>query len=70
MPIAIIAGALRSLPRLTRDLRGPLPDIANAPDDAEPMVHVVPNDDGLFTWSLVFPEEPPSDDRPRRRRTA
>jgi len=58
IPLALIAGALRQLPRLIRDVRGPLPDIADAPEDAEPIARVLPNDDGLFTWSMRFPEDP------------
>jgi len=66
MPIALIAGALRQLPRLIRDLRGPLPDIADPPEDAEPIARVLPNDDGLFTWSMRFPEDPSHGAPPER----
>lgn len=53
----MIVAILRTLPRLIRDLRSPLPDIPAAPDDAEPMAHVLPNDDGWFTSSLRLPED-------------
>jgi hypothetical protein len=60
---AIIVTVARLVPRVTRDLSGPLPDIGTAPDDAEPMAVILPNDDGLFTSSLRFPEQPAA---PRR----
>ena len=63
VPVAILVGALRSLPRLIRDMKGPIQDVGQAPADAEPVAHVVPNDDGLFTWSMRFPEDPPPDRR-------
>lgn len=56
---AIVVLVARQLPRVIRDLRGsPLPDVGSAPEDAEPVALVLPNDDGLFTWDLRFPEEP------------
>lgn len=55
---AIVIMVARQLPRVMRDTRGPVPDVGDAPDDAEPMAFVLPNDDGLFTWSLRFPEKP------------
>lgn len=60
---ALIVMAVRQLPRLIRDLKGPLPDVREAPNDAQPMALILPNDDGLFTWSLRLPEEPPADAR-------
>jgi hypothetical protein len=57
VPLLILLAAARHLPRLIRDIAaGPLPDVAPAPDDAQPMALIVPNDDGLFTWSLILPE--------------
>ncbi|HEX5040056.1 MAG TPA: hypothetical protein VFW95_07985 [Candidatus Limnocylindria bacterium] len=53
---AIVVMAARQVPRILRDMKGPLPDVGSAPDDAEPMAFVLPNDDGLFTSSLRFPE--------------
>jgi len=61
--VAILVGAARNLPRLIRDMKGPIEDIGQAPADAEPVALVLPNDDGLFTWSMRFPEDPPPDRR-------
>jgi hypothetical protein len=59
---ALVVLVVRQLPRLLRDLRaGPLPDVGTAADDAEPMALVLPNDDGMFTWSVRLPDEPPDD---------
>ena len=54
---AVVVTVVRQLPRVIRDLRGPLPDVGPAPADAEPVALFLPNDDGLFTWSLRFPEK-------------
>ena len=58
---ALVVMVVRQLPRVIQDLKGPLPDVAEAPDDAEPVALVLPNDDGLFTWSLRLPEKPPTE---------
>ncbi len=55
---AIVVMVLRQLPRLIRDIKGAIPDVGAPPDDAEPVAFFVPNDDGLFTWSLRLPEAP------------
>lgn len=57
---AIVITAALQVPRVIRESRGPLPDVGTAPDDAEPMALFLPNDDGLFTWSLRFPDKPVS----------
>lgn len=54
---AIVVMSARQVPRILRDMKGPIPDVDDAPDDAKPMAFVLPNDDGLFTSSLTFPEE-------------
>ena len=59
---AVVVMVVRQLPRVIRDLRGPIPTVGDAPDNAVPMALVLPNDDGLFTWSLRFPEKPPDED--------
>jgi hypothetical protein len=53
---AIVVMVARQVPRIVRDMRGPLPDVEAAPDDAEPIALVLPNDDGLFTHSLRYLE--------------
>ncbi|MDQ3688689.1 MAG: hypothetical protein M3406_01360 [Chloroflexota bacterium] len=61
---AIVVMVVRQLPRVIRDLKGgPLPDVGAAPKDAEPIALFLPNDDGLFTWSLRFPEKLPATNR-------
>jgi hypothetical protein len=57
---AVVVMVVRMVPRVLRDLRGPLPDVGSAPEDAEPVAFILPNDDGLFTWSMRYPERPPA----------
>lgn len=61
---AIVVMVVRLLPRVIRDMKGPLPDVDEAPPDAEPIALNLPNDDGLFTWSLRFPEDGRHERRP------
>ena len=56
---AIIVMIVRQLPRVLRDMRGPVPDVGEAPPDAEPIALNLPNDDGLFTWSLRMRDDGP-----------
>ena len=65
---AVAVMVARQLPRLIRDVRGPLANVKSAPDDAEPMALVVPNDDGWFTSSLRLPEHPSKDSAENVRR--
>ena len=62
---AIVILVARQVPRVIRDSRGPIPDVGEAPDDAEPMARFLPNDDGLFTWYLELPEKPRGDADPQ-----
>jgi hypothetical protein len=64
---AVAVMVARQLPRLIRDVRGPLANIDSAQDDAEPMALVMPNDDGWFTWSLRHREHAPKETRENRR---
>ena len=65
---AIVMMIVRQLPRLRRDMRGPVPDVGEPPPDAEPIALNLPNDDGLFTWSLRMREDRMSSDEERQAR--
>ena len=62
---AIVILVARQVPRVIRDSRGPIPDVGQAPEDAEPIARFLPNDDGLFTWYLDLPETPRTDADPQ-----
>jgi hypothetical protein len=50
--VLLIVYAWRAVRRTRGSWSGPLPDIGEAPPDAEPIVRPRLNDDGLVTFSL------------------
>lgn len=55
--LALLVAAWRWLTRrpVARRPSGPLPDVGNAPLDAEPVVRPRLDDNGLATYSMVIP---------------
>lgn len=58
--LAMLFGAWRALRRRTRGLNvmGPVPDVGDAPADAEPMLQSRLDDNGLATYTMVPPGRP------------
>ena len=54
--LALLVAAWRRLRRRpTRSVLGPLPAVGDAPANAEPIIHPRLDDNGLATYSMVFP---------------
>jgi hypothetical protein len=58
--LALLVAGIRWVMRRgwLRRAAGPLPDVADAPRDAEPIVRPLLEDNGLVTYAMVFPGDP------------
>jgi hypothetical protein len=57
--IALLVAAWRWLGhRRSRPTLGPMPNVGDAPPDAEPMIRPRLDDNGLATFSFAFPDRP------------
>jgi hypothetical protein len=57
MVAVLIVGSVRAIRRLRHGMGGPIPDVPDAPADAEPMVTARYDDNGLATYSFSW--QPP-----------
>jgi hypothetical protein len=61
--LALLVAAWRWLTRrrIARSTAGPLPQVGDAPSNAEPIMQPRFDDNGLATYSMVIPADPARD---------